>query len=376
MAPPNFPLESFVEWTVEFFNTIKYKDENFDREERLSHLQYVYAATANHFAQQHQRASIDASPAKMEAVIRTSVQVVVYCWTRVPRDVMASISIYFVYIVLLDDSPKNPFPEMNRFFQDFVSGTPQKHPFWKLMNGHLVNFLSHYGGFCSFAILRSTFDYFQGCWIETNEFQGFEGSTYFPHFLRRLNGLGGICGGSLFPAAQFDEEKLFDQVVTAIAEIEPPVALVNDLISFYKEFDSPRDQISLINNVCKAEGLTVPESFAKIAQDTIQCCQRLNKIFDDQKDPEIVKTMRCFLQGYVTWHLCDPRFRMREVYDRAGVVKGGEAFRRYYEHAMEVGNYEPSLWAKAPRTTPIQLGGKNVFSKNPVAASISLSKAE
>jgi trichodiene synthase len=93
--------------------------------------------------------------------------------------------------------------------------------------------VGHYGSFCSFAILRSTFDYFQGCWIETNDFQGFEGLRYVPHFLRRLNCLGGVCAGSFFPTRQFDEEKLFDQVTTTIAHIEPSVALINDLISFY-----------------------------------------------------------------------------------------------------------------------------------------------
>jgi trichodiene synthase len=345
MASPQFPIESFVGSLVEFLDTIKYEDSNFDRQERLALLQHVYARTAAHFAQPHQQKSIDVKPAKLEAVMRTSVQVTVYCWTQVTREVMTAISIYFVYIVLLDDSSNNPFPQMDNFFRDFFSGAPQRHPFWNLMNGHLVDFISHYGSFCSFAILRSTFDYFQGCWIETNEFQGFEGSHYFPHFLRRLNGLGGICGGSLFPADQFNEEQLFDQITTAIAEIEPPVALINDLISFYKEFDNPRDQISLINNVCKAEGLTVPQSFRKVAEDSINCCKRLQAIFDDTKDPAIVRTIREFLQGYVTWHICDPRFRMREVYDQAELLPGRDKFRRYYEHALDVGGYKREQWA-------------------------------
>jgi trichodiene synthase len=130
------------------------------------------------------------------------------------------------------------------------------------------------------------------------------------------------------------------QCFIRVAEIEPPVALVNDLISFYKEFDNPRDQISLINNVCKSEGLAVPQSFERVAQDTIDCCLRLEAIFDDTKDPEIVKTIHSFLQGYVTWHLCDPRFRMQEIYDKAESLVDGDKFRQYFDHALNVGGYD------------------------------------
>jgi trichodiene synthase len=218
---------------VKFFDTIRYEDTNFDRQERSGLLQHVHAETAAHFAQPHQRKGLDVEQPKLEAVMRISVQVVVCCWTQVSCEAMIDISIYFVYVVLVDDSSKNSFRKMDKFFGDFFSGTPQRYPFWTLMNGHLCDFVGHHGSFCSFAILRSTFDYFQGCWIETNDFQGFEGLRYVPHFLRRLNCLGGVCAGSLFPARQFDEEKLFDQVTTTIAHIEPSVVLVNDVISFY-----------------------------------------------------------------------------------------------------------------------------------------------
>jgi hypothetical protein len=181
------PIESVA---GKFFHAINNEDTNFDRQERSGLLQHVYAETAAHFAQPHQRKGLDVEQPKLEAVIRISVQVVVCCWTQVSCEAMIDISIYFVYIVLLDD----------KFFGDFFSGTPQRYPFWNLINGHLCDFVGHYGSFCSFAILRSTFGYFQGCWIETNDFQGFEGLRYVLHFLRRLNCLGGVCAGSLLPA--------------------------------------------------------------------------------------------------------------------------------------------------------------------------------
>jgi trichodiene synthase len=345
MKNSNFPLELYVGGLVKFLDTIEYHDDNYDHHERLKTLQYVYSETAKHFAQPLQQDTLKVKTKRLAAVMRTSVQVVVFCWVKVSLEVMVAISIYFVYIVLLDDSNNDPHPDMGSFFEDVLHGNEQKHPFWRLMNAHLSDFLRHYGSFCGLAIFRSTLDFFQGCWIETHDFQGFPGSDYFPLFLRRLNGLGGICGGSLFPANKFDERVLFNEITTAIAQIEPQVAFVNDLISFYKEFDSPRDQVSLVTNVCQVEGIPLQQAFDRLTDDTIRSCEQLKLIFDAGKTPALAASIHAFVQGYVTWHFCDPRFRMREVYERSGETPHGTKFRYYYEAAMKVGSIDVEEWA-------------------------------
>lgn len=39
-----------------------------------------------------------------------------------------------------------------------VSGTEQKHPWWRLVNAHFPQVLKHYGPFCALNIYRSTVD--------------------------------------------------------------------------------------------------------------------------------------------------------------------------------------------------------------------------
>lgn len=347
MDSKNFPVDFYVKALVRYFDAIQYHDDNFSHAERVTNLRYVYAETAKYFAQPTQQAAIKAKPARLNAVMRTSAQVVVYCWTKVSLDVMVAVSVYFVHIVLLDDTTNNPAPEMETFCNDLVHGKKQKHPFWMLMNAFLPKFLSHYGGYCGLSIMRSTFDYFQGCWVEQHDFHGYAGSEYFPLYLRRLNGLGAICGGSLFPSEDFDEEALFPQISTAIAEIEPPVAFVNDLMSFYKEYSNPRDQVNLVTNCCAVEGISVQESFDRLTEDTIRSSLRVIEVLDD-KDPKVAETIRAFVQGYVTWHFCDERFRMREVYERCDDSSDGLKFRHYYEKAMAVGTIDFEEWAVWP----------------------------
>ncbi|KAJ5160939.1 Trichodiene synthase [Penicillium canariense] len=344
MTGNQFPIEKYIAALAKFLDTIDYHDENFSHEQRLESLRYVYSQTAKHFDQPVEQAALNVSSKRLQAVMRTSTLVTVYCWAKCPLDVMVGVSVYFVYIIMLDDSSEIPSAQMKTFCEDLIKGRPQKHLFWQRMNAHLTNFLRYYGGFCSITIFRSTLDFFQGCWIEQNNFGGFPGSSYFPHFLRRLNGLGGISSATLFPSSDFDEELVFKEITTAVAQIEPQLTLCNDLISFYKEYDSPRDQINLVSNIMNCNGVGWEVAFEQLTHDTILSCEQLVNVFKG-KDPKVEATVRAFVQGYVTWHLCDPRFRMEEVYQQAGQSEADMKFRQFYEKATSIGVLDFKLWA-------------------------------
>ena len=178
----------------------------------------------------------------------------------------------------------------------------------------------------SFAVL-------QGCWIEQHQFHGYRGCDEYPEFLRRLNGLGHSVGASLWPAEMFDEQKLFPEINTAICMVGVWLTWLNDLFSFYKECDEGRDQISLVNNYCHVEGLEIPEALAKLTHNALHLSQRIVFVFKD-KDPLVSETVTAFMSGYITFHLTDERYRLRELYDRASEDDEiGRRFRRYFEEA-------------------------------------------
>lgn len=335
---------------MRFLDSIEYHDDNYHHHERLEKLQYVYSETAKHFAQPLQQDTLKVHPKRLAAMMRTGVQFAVYCYVKLSPPAMVGVSIANVYLTLLDNTTDDPHSDMDSFFEDLLHGNQQKHPFWRLMNDHLSDFLQHYGSFCRLNIMRSVFDFFQGCWIETHNFQGFSGSDYYPLFLRRLNGLGGISGGSLFPAENFDEKALFEEITTAIAQMEPMIVFVNDMISFYKEFDDSRDQVSLVTNYCQVEGITLREAFGRLTADAIDSVERLRMIFDGGKSPAVKVSIHAFVQGYVTFHFCDERYRIREVYERSGETPHETRFRHYYEAATRVGLIDFEEWAGSTAT--------------------------
>lgn len=170
----SFPLKSYLAVQVRFLDAIQYCDTSYSRQDRLALLRDVYSKTAQHFACPEQRASLNSvSDRQLDVIMRTSVQVSVYCWIKLTPQELTALSIYWVYIVTLDDSNDNPHDGMSSFFGDLVHGKPQRHGFWRAMNHYLPDLLVHYGPFCSFNIIRSTLDC--GCF--------FQKTFLFRHFL-------------------------------------------------------------------------------------------------------------------------------------------------------------------------------------------------
>ncbi|KAI9902301.1 hypothetical protein N3K66_001653 [Trichothecium roseum] len=345
MSGQEFPFEYFLGTAVRLLEEIQYRDSNYTREERIENLHYAYTKAVNHFAQPHVQEILKPDPKKLQASLSTIVGMVVYGWVKVSKELMADLSIHYTYTLILDDSEDDPYTNMLTYYDDLQSGREQKHPWWKLVNDHFPNVLRHFGPFCSLNLIRSTLDFFEGCWIEQYNFHGYHGSHDYPGFLRRMNGLGHCVGASLWPKALYDEQKLFKEVTSAIAQMENWMVWVNDLMSFYKEFDDPRDQTSLVKNYCETEGITLDQALEKLTVDTLHSSEQMMAVFKS-KDPFFFDTIECFMHGYVTWHLTDNRYRLREIYERTNSENPDHLkFRTFYEQAAKVGAIDLEEWA-------------------------------
>lgn len=159
-----------------------------------------------------------------------------------------------------------------------------------------------------------------------------------------MNGLGHCVGASLFPKSQFNEQELFVQIVSVIAQMENWMVWVNDMMSYYKESMAERDQTSLVNNYVQCEEITLNEALDKLTRDTIHSSEQMISVFEG-KDPQLVATLKSFVQGYVTWHLCDARYRLGELNERGKEIATGMKFREYQARARQVGAVDPEKWA-------------------------------
>nr|UWK20075.1 trichodiene synthase [Trichoderma balearicum] len=338
-----FPRATYLETMVRLLDTVSYNDENFTDEERTECLKYAYGKAAEHFAQPHVQETLKVPPKRMAAALKTIVGMCVYSWCRVSKELMADLSIHYTYTLLLDDSREEPAGTMATWYEDLLNARPQSHGWWRLVNDFIPNVLRHYGGYCQMNMVRSTIDFFQGCWIEQHNFKGYLGASDYPGFLRRINGLGHCVGSSIWPIELVDEEKHFLEITTAIAQMENWMVWTNDLFSFYKEYFAERDQTSLVNNYVECEGITLDQALDKLCKDTIRSSEEIIRVWQD-KDPKMYEILTRFLQGYITWHLCDDRYRLVEVYQAAGDDETAQKFKKYVESARRVGAIDPERY--------------------------------
>lgn len=350
MVSSEFPTEQYCSSIVRFLKAVDYNDTNLTSAERIDALHFVYVKTVEWFNQPLQVQTLKTvDRRRIEQVARTIPPLVVYCWSRVSKEVQADISIFLAIMNVLDDHEISHVSNDSRshlasFWTDLLQGKDQKHPLWLLTNTHAPQLLAHYGPFCSWNIMRATFDFFEGCWIEQHNFQGYKGADCFPTFMRRMNGLGGAVAGTLFPAENFDEQRQFKDLSCVMAHMDGPVTLINDLFSYYKEFD--QDEANLVSNWCTTDGIDKMQALERLTEATEHACQRILDIFAD-KDPQILDTIRCFIHGYITFHICSKRYRLSELHKTAAGPHA-EEFRIYYEKSLAMGMVDQDAWAYVP----------------------------
>lgn len=364
MTSQGFPTEYYFNCVVRFLDRIKYNDTNYTPEERLAKLHHVYTKTAKHFAHYNRQKHIKVSPTNLQPLVQAMVTMVVYSWATASEKVMVDLSIHYTYMLVLDHShDDNPTDSMKSFYNTIMAGLPQEHPWWQMVNNHFPLVLRHYGPFCGLNMVRSTTDCtytppflphmiltatwkdFQGCWVEQYNLMGFPKSLNSPMFLRQMSKLGQCVGGSIFPKERFDENELFEEITAIITQIEKWIACVNDLLSVYEEFEEPRNQTSLVNNYAQCNEITLEEGLKTLTNDTIVSSEQLLAVFRD-KDPGILHTLCIFCQGYVTWHLCDPRHRLQGLHSLTkGSAEAITKFYSYLQSAKEVGSVDPKEWA-------------------------------
>ncbi|GAU70666.1 phytoene synthase [Streptomyces sp. NBRC 110611] len=335
------PAERYLDMVVEFLEEIEYGEPEGSVDERAETLRFIFHGTIQYFSQSHMQ-GISLDHQQLMSIVRTITRMTVFGWGNLPRNVMLLLNIYYSHAIMEDDPEGDPFLKdsnlMDPFVCDLVCGNELMHPRYRAIFRFLPDLLRHYGKFSQLTMLKSTLEYIQGSWIESHQFQGFAGASEYSMFLRRLNGLGDFSGAALFPIGQLDEDEHFGDIVTVVAHVDPVIALVNDVFSFYKEENGLAGDICLVNTLCVTEGIDVEQALRRIIDGAVRAVRQLRCLFERRQSASVLKVVNGFVRGYVRWHLCDERYRMKDLVAECG--SGGRnvvKFQRYREIACRAG---------------------------------------
>ncbi|KAG8527325.1 uncharacterized protein KY384_007477 [Bacidia gigantensis] len=340
------PLD-IVSALVRFLDKLDYQDTNLvNFDARFKDLQDCWTLVASHFEQRLRNGTLRASPKHVWHAMRTGICFTVCTWAHASLSLLVDMSIFWIYTVLLDDDSAKDGANLNTgsFVMDLINGTGQQHQVWRLMKEHFPALMSHYGPFCELTIFRSSLAYVQGCWIESHGILGDRGADLYPTFLRNLTALPEACAGGLFPKDMFNEEEHLQDMAILSAQLTPYVNSVNDLLSFYKEVGDD-DQVNFVRAYCRVHGVTMQEALNRVADDAIHSLEQLRAVFNKETAPAVKAVVDSWMQGYVTFHFCQERYRLSEVYEECGHTPEEGSFRRWYD-IIRSGRPDSSEWAK------------------------------
>lgn len=251
---------------------------------------------------------------------------------------------YFVFIWTLDDVLEENHEQTDLLVHDLVSGHNVQNPYMNIWCQVIGLMTQSFGPIAQMTLLRGALSYYQSCYTEAGDVKGVFGASYYPLAFRCMGSTGQACGACRFSSAVFDEKDVFTESASFAMQIEPIVAHVNDLLSFYKEVVSlnarnPRDDKNTMTNTSYADGISVRESFDKMVAAAIKSVQETRAALGNVCNTQVRKVVSQFIEGYVRWHICEGRYRFREVYGIAALrsSKDGDRLRAYCDSAWKLG---------------------------------------
>lgn len=153
MSDQKFPTETFLRNVVQLLDTFQYNDTNYPtREEYTQTYAYAYSEAAKHFSQPRVIQALNLSPDKVKFVLETITSIVVNGWSKIPQEVLGTLTIYHCYIMILDDMEGDLDSQMKHFSNDLSMGN---HPWLSSIFEFLPSLTKYYGPYCAFNGYRS-----------------------------------------------------------------------------------------------------------------------------------------------------------------------------------------------------------------------------
>jgi hypothetical protein len=201
-------------------------------------------------------------------------------------------------------NPRNisQFPEMFIFNRFMREETPK-----------------HYGPYSTGAIMKSIFDYFLGCIVETQYQQDIAVSKSSLRFVPHLRGKVGcseMFTHMLFPEALFPESLYLRRYLPVVPDNMTLVDSINDVLSFYKESVVGNEQNNYIMGYARRKGCSPMEVLRDLCEKQEALMEDVRECLtgsDDGGDEALLVVCEGFWQGYTAWHVKEKRYRLEEL---------------------------------------------------------------
>ncbi|KAH0578590.1 hypothetical protein H2248_003732 [Termitomyces sp. 'cryptogamus'] len=247
--------------------------------------------------------------------------------TFAEKVIIALVNWYLIYID--NESPKDITPYI-AFQKRFLQNLPQLDPFLDGLASCLHTMFDFYPVPFAASIINSIFDSIIGTCtepsIEKVQLQGT--STLFPWFLRQRNGAGVAYALMLFPKSrQIDYVTCFQ----TLGDMDFWIAGINDLLFFrkysfklflseicialsrYHKESIAGETANYISTRAIIEGKVPLQIASDIRKELLHSRNHIYSTLATVGSAEAVRIWRAWEHGFITWHLQQDRYRLREL---------------------------------------------------------------
>ncbi|KAG5728716.1 Trichodiene synthase [Termitomyces sp. T112] len=161
------------------------------------------------------------------------------------------------------------------------------------------------------CIASSMMEYVNGCLLELQAIPKMKLSASaqsWPDFIRGKTGAAAAFSFMIFPKNTSYDIADFIQV---IPDIMIYINLGNDVLSFYKE-TLANETDNYIHCRALVDGKSVDDTLSDISHDAIAAYSRVSTVLRS-KSPSAYESWKTFANGYISWHLDAPRYRLKEL---------------------------------------------------------------
>ncbi|KAH0840860.1 hypothetical protein FOPE_06409 [Fonsecaea pedrosoi] len=259
-------------------------------------------------------------------------------YKQASAEVKTFITLYSMLLFYVDDlvvrEPGNILPELQKLSSP---NTPREtssiysDPCLSLWSD-LVTSEAHlyYGPYSTGAIQKGLVEFLMGSIIEARFPRGLGQdallTTHVPataaHLLRDKAGSGEVYAHFMFPTHLAPEDRYLGRYFVCIRDMTDWINFTNDIMSFYKE-NNPRDGIveenTYIQNRARCEGKTTLQVLRDLCDEIVTLTESIRRGL--KGEPVLEEIWENYVNGYILFHACDRRYRLKElgiVFEREG----------------------------------------------------------
>ncbi|GAB1191255.1 hypothetical protein APSETT444_000427 [Aspergillus pseudonomiae] len=173
----------------------------------------------------------------------------------------------------------------------------------------------YYGPYSTGVITKGLVDFMLGNTVEANLAAGLNLPAKFGQraskFVRDKTGAGEVYAHFIFPEHLAEETRHLPTYVPFIACMLDLIDDINDILSFFKESVVGTEMNTNIMNRARTSCCSPHDVLEQICRETAETMYAVSNGIGE--DGVIGKLWKDFINGYIMWHICEDRYRLKEI---------------------------------------------------------------